>query len=243
MTPDLEAERSRPREIVEVNEVSTISILMNSIKHDVQRVVYVSSGAVYEEDDQRTYAMNEDSPLHNGDRIYALSKISAERMCRWAHAHFGLDVRIVRLGTVYGPYERPTFSRQRMSHAYTAVHAALAGESLRSNAAHSRQNWVHARDIGKAIQLILEAKTLHHDTYNISGESVSMTRLAQAVVAAVPGTEVEWVEQEEQANLPVPADRFRSSMDNSRLWRDTGFQPSYTIETGIKQYVETVKDA
>jgi nucleoside-diphosphate-sugar epimerase len=242
ITPNLQAERERPRLVVEVNEVSTISMLQAASRSEVQRFIYVSSGAVYEENNPAAYVYDEDALLHNGDRIYGLSKIAAEKLCRWAHAHYGIDVRMTRLGTVYGPFERPTSARQNMSSARQATGLALAGETLRCTAPHIRQNWIHARDIAKGLLLLLEAPDLQHDTYNVVGEAVSQERLINAVVAAVPGTKVEWVRNEDEANVPMSGSRNRAALDNRRLWQDTGFQPSFTIETGILDYVTWQRD-
>ncbi len=66
--------------------------------------------------------------------------------------------------------------------------------------------------------------------------------MIKAVEAAVPGTQVEWVEHEEDANVPLSADSGRITFDNSRIWRETDFEPLYRIETGIEQYVEWLRE-
>ncbi len=81
--------------------------------------------------------------------MYPLSKITAERLCHWAVEHYGIDVRIVRPGTVYGPYERPTGARINMSTPHQAAHLALAGETLKPNAPHISQSFIHAMDVAR----------------------------------------------------------------------------------------------
>jgi nucleoside-diphosphate-sugar epimerase len=237
ITPTLEMERADPRLILDVNSASTISLLQAAAAHGVERFIYFSSVSVYERRDATDYVVDEDGPLHRGDRMYPLSKITGERLCHWAQAHHGLDVRIVRPGTVYGPYERPTGARQSMSSAFLAADLALRGETLRPNAPHMTQSWIHAADVAKGVRLLLTTTDLPYDTFNLSGEPVPQARLIAAVVAAVPGAHVEWVASEAEANIPLSADSGRLTFDNRRLWRATGFEPTYRIETGIEQYV------
>jgi nucleoside-diphosphate-sugar epimerase len=243
ITPTLEMERADPRQILDVNSASTISLLQAAAKHGVERFIYFSSVSVYERRDATSYVVDEDGPLHRGDRMYPLSKITGERLCHWAQAHYGLDVRIVRPGTVYGPYERPTGARQSMSSACLAADLALRGETLKPNAPHVTQSWIHAADVAKGVRLLLTTPELPHDTFNLAGEPVPQARLIAAVAAAIPGTNVEWVASEAEANIPLSADSGRLTFDNRRLWRATGFEPTYRIETGIEQYVGWLRAA
>ncbi len=226
ITPGLEMERADPRLVLDVNAASTISLLQIAAQHDVERFLYFSSVSVYERRDATTYTLDEDGPLHRGDRMYPLSKITAERLCHWAVEHYGIDVRIVRPGTVYGPYERPTGARINMSTPHQAAHLALAGETLKPNAPHISQSFIHAGDVARGARHVLTATDLKHDTFNLTGEPVSQERMIKAVVAAVPETQVEWVEREADANVPLSADSGRIAFDNSRIWRETGFQPA-----------------
>ena len=241
ITPSLEMERADPRLVLDVNAASTISLLHLAAQHGVERFVYFSSISVYERRDAPSYVVDEDGPLHRGDRMYPLSKITAERLCHWAVEHYGIDVRIVRPGTVYGPYERPTFARKNMSSPCLGAHLALAGEVLKPNAPQVSQCFIHAMDVAKGVRLILTTPELAHDTFNLAGEPVPQERMIKAIVAAVPGARVEWVATEADANIPLSAGSGQITFDNSRIWRETGFQPTYRIETGIEQYVEWLR--
>ncbi len=243
ITPSLEMERADPRLVLDVNAASTITLLQLAARHGVERFVYFSSVSVYERRDAPSFVVDEDGPLHRGDRMYPLSKITAERLCHWAVEHYGIDVRIVRPGTVYGPYERPTFARKNMSSPCLGAHLALEGETLKPNAPHITQCFIHAMDVAKGVRLVLTTPELAHDTFNLAGEPVPQERMIKAVVAAVPGTKVEWVASEEEANIPLSAGSGQIAFDNSRIWRETGYQPTYRIETGIEQYVAWLKDA
>ncbi|HET7036256.1 MAG TPA: NAD(P)-dependent oxidoreductase [Thermomicrobiaceae bacterium] len=240
ITPTREMEEAQPRQIVEVNELSLISVLESSARHGVRRVVSFSSEAAYDQREPRPEPLSEDAPLYGGDRLYSLTKIAGEALARWARAHYGLDVRIVRPGTVYGPYERPTGARQSMSGPYRAAHLALSGETLRPNAPDIVVSYVHARDVATGVLAVLRTGELAHEVYNLADEPASQRQMIEAVAREVSGTRVEWVAQPEQANIPLP-DRPRTPISNQRLQADTPWRPAYTIDSGIAQYVEWLR--
>lgn len=235
ITPTPELERQEPRRISEINAGATLSLLVESAQQGVQRFVFLSSAAVYAPDPSDRH-LTEDAPLRERGGLYALTKIAAERYCRWATDMHGLDTRIVRLGPVYGPWERPTTSRGRMSPVWDAIQVALRGEPLRCNGPWESRDFIHARDAARAVAHVLAADRLAHDTYNAAGEDVFVERMLQAVAANVPGTTLEWVTEEAQANVPI-ALPVRGPLDSSRLQRDTGFAPQYTLEQGVRETV------
>lgn len=240
ITPTREVEEEQPRRIVEVNELSLISVLHAAARHGVRRVVSFSSEAAYDQRRPSGQSLDEDAPLYGGERLYALTKIAGEALAHWARAHYGLDVRVVRPGSVYGPYERPTGAREAMSAPYRAAQLALAGESLRANAPDLVFSYVHAHDVATGVLTVLETDDLAHDVYNLAGEPASQRQLLQAVAAAVPGTRVEWVARREDANLPV-VDVPRSALSNRRLQADSDWRPAYDIAGGMRQYIDWLR--
>jgi UDP-glucose 4-epimerase/UDP-glucuronate 4-epimerase len=153
-----------------------------------------------------------------------------------------LDTRVVRLGPVYGPFERPTGSRRTMSAVHIALELALAGQPLRCLAPQHSRDWIHGRDAARAMIALLRSATLSHGVYNLGGEAIAMERLLRAVAAAVPGSTVEWVDRPEAANVPSnrDPDAFRN-MDTGRLRRDVGFQQSIGIDEGIRETADWLR--
>jgi nucleoside-diphosphate-sugar epimerase len=236
ITPTAEMEVEHPATIVETNELSTLTLLTISARLGVTRFLFLSSGAVYSESDDAG-SITEESTLRDAGGLYALTKIAGERLCRWATERYGIDTRVVRPGSIYGPFERPTSSRRNMSLVYRAVRLALDGDVLVCNAPESLQGWIHARDAVLAVRLILHSPSLRHRTYNIAGPGVRIEQLIGGVAAAIPATRVAWVDRAEDANLPIAsAGRYRG-MSIARLEQDTGFAPRFSIEAGIRDYV------
>jgi UDP-glucose 4-epimerase len=237
VTPSPEQERAEPWSIVVTNELSTLAVLTTCANQTVERVIYVSSAAVYEGAiEPRPPRTDESAPLVDPGSLYAITKIASERLCRWAAARFGIDIRSIRPTNVYGPYERPTTSRQVMSSIYLALHLALAGAPLRANGRSVIRDWVHASDVAGAIVDLLDGQCLNYDTYNVTGEAVTTERLLQAVVAVIPGTTVDWVQSASVANVPVFSEQVPAPLSIDRLRADVGFAPRYSLVEGVSAY-------
>jgi len=78
----------------------TQNVLEIALRHQVRRLVYVSSTEVY---GGRDGEIDETSPCESGYSPYADSKIRAESLC-WEYQGRGLSVTVVRPPIVYGPF-------------------------------------------------------------------------------------------------------------------------------------------
>lgn len=242
VTPDADTERVRADRVVATNVAGTAAVLTAAARHGVERVVVFSSAAVYGPAES-TEPVEEDSALCSACSLYAVTKLASEHLCRWARQQLGVDVRSLRLGPVYGAFERPTRSRTTMSLVYQAVHLALAGTPLRSNAPAAIRDWIHGRDVASAVAALAATPALRHDVYNLAGPAVTVAELLDIVAAVLPGTQVQWVDSPAAANLPIPTTAIRGPLSTRRLQQDTGFRPAITIERGIRAYVAALRAA
>ncbi|MHA1280445.1 MAG: NAD-dependent epimerase/dehydratase family protein [Candidatus Helarchaeota archaeon] len=87
---------------LEVNTKGTLQVLEYCRKYDVP-LIYVSSGSVY--GNPTVFPTPEDYPC-KPESPYGVSKWFAEEYCRLYHRMYGLDVKIVRPSSVYGPNQR-----------------------------------------------------------------------------------------------------------------------------------------
>lgn len=237
VTPSSDQQRAEPRAILVTNELSTIAVLTACADQAVERVIYVSSAAVYDGAvSPRPPRTDETAPLIDTGSLYAITKSASERLCRWATLQYGIDVRSIRPTNVYGPYERPTSSRRTMSSIYLALHLALDGTPLRANGRSVIRDWVHVSDVAHAIIHLLAAPRLDHHTYNVTGEAVTTEQLLTAAVAAVPGATVDWVESVSNANVPVFSEQVPAPLSVERLKADIGFAPRYSVDEGVNAY-------
>jgi len=110
--------------------------------------------------------------------VYALNKFCQERLCLVIGKAYGIPTAALRFFNVYGP-------RQALSNPYTGVLAIFAARLLNGRTPMvfedglQRRDFVHVQDVAEACRLALESG---HDgeAFNIgSGQSRSITSVAQ----------------------------------------------------------------
>ena len=149
----------------------------------------------------------------------------------------GLEVVFLRLNGVWGPaYQSMVNLPSRLVHAAVGgVPGPLAGR-MPDPLADDMVPSAHVKDCARAIQILQAADRLEHRVYNIaSGAPVHGADFVAAVCQAVPGADV--------ALKPGRGPNYRSDayLDISRLSNETGFEPAYTVESGIADYVEWLR--
>lgn len=238
-----EAEREDPAGFVDVNLGGTVNVLEAARQVGAERVVLISSSAVYGAPADPGRLIREGDPLQIGG-IYTICKQAGEELCRRYGELYGLSAVAGRLGTAYGPMERPTGSRSTMSQVYALVHAALEGQALRIYGADRLRDVCHIDDVTEAFCGLALAGRLSHTVYNVSaGTAHSLRAIAAAVAGLLPGAEWIPAATPAEADLVVRPPSERGPMDLSRLRADLGFAPRYTLEGGLAAYLAWLRSA
>ena len=110
-------ETERSRDIVNINIEGTVNLLDLAAASNLKRFLYVSSEAVYGDPPAGVALVHEDAPLHPRN-LYAISKHTSEQLTRRYGELHGFQTASVRLSYPYGPMERVTGHRGRMSLIY-----------------------------------------------------------------------------------------------------------------------------
>ncbi len=171
-----------PRDYNTTNVGGTVSLMEAVRDVGVQRVVFVSSGAVYGEQGQQ--------PLHEGlppqpGSPYAVSKLAAEYYVRTIGQLVGVTTLSLRVFNAYGPGQplpavhAPVIPR--------FLHQAQSGGSLViSGDGRQTRDYVYVDDVVDALVAAMAAEPPANGVINIgSGQSTSVRELASAVAAAV----------------------------------------------------------
>lgn len=92
--------QSRPGLAVSVNTAGTANVLEAARKANVRRVVFSSTSAIYENNEE--FPCKEEDKV-NPDIIYSVSKLTAEKICHSFRKLYDMDIVILRYFNVYGP--------------------------------------------------------------------------------------------------------------------------------------------
>lgn len=241
ITPTPEMERDHSRTVVNVNLMGTVNVLEAARQTGVRRIAYISSAAVYAETPEDA-AITEDHPTRPWG-LYAICKDASERLCAYYNELHGLETVALRVGWVYGPMERTMkHSRHNLSIVQQAVDLALRGEEIRVLHLEPVRDWIHADDLGRAVLILLEQPQLRSTVYNLSGgRGISHRELLDTLARVLP-LRYRQVDNETETNIPPGATRPRRGPAGiMRLQGDTGYEPVFDLEAGLRDYVSWVR--
>ncbi len=189
--------------IIKTNHAGTTALANAAMAAGVKRFVFVSTGNVYGSG-YRHPAKEDDLVDINDPRAYSSSKIAAEKELILMHKNKGFDVRVLRLGFVYGDKD-PHIEE---------IIPLLKRMKLHSG---SRMHMVHHLDVEQALTLLLNTEGLNGEIFNVVDDApISLYELADSVGKLADAFD------SEEGPLNDP---FAGILDVSKLRSKTGFRP------------------
>jgi nucleoside-diphosphate-sugar epimerase len=189
--------------IIKTNHSGTAALANASIAAGVKRFVFTSTGNVYGSDNQRP-SKEDDFVDINDPRAYSSSKIAAEKELIELHKSKGFDVRVLRLGFVYGDKDPhiqeiiPVLKKWRRHSGY-------------------RMHMVHHLDVAQALTILLHTDGLNGEIFNLADDApISLYELVDSFGLAA--------DTFDPAEGPL-AKPFEGIMDISKLRNRTSFRP------------------
>ncbi|MBS1871183.1 MAG: NAD(P)-dependent oxidoreductase [Actinobacteria bacterium] len=228
---DLKVAADNPIATVSANALGTAQVLEASRQMGVERVVCVSSEAVYGIVEQ-TAAMDESTPFAPIS-VYGASKAAGELLASVYRRRYGMDVVCVRLAEVYGP------GLQMAQSVCDMVAAAVAEQAcVLDGPRDQRVGLIHVDDVAAAVRGALEAATLPRPAYHVSdGVPHTLGTIAEAVAERLPSAEVSF------ASFPNPRRLSQPPWDVSAARADLGFTPAWTLEDALPALIEAAREA
>lgn len=211
----------------------TLMDVLREVDFDFERVVYTSSSMVYgdfpQTDDGEIIPAAEDddcSPVG----LYGGMKLSGEHVTRSYSHRFDFPHTIIRPSAVYGP----TDCNRRVTEIFLTN--ALNGDRLRlDNGGYHKLDFTYVKDLARGFLLATEHKEAAGETFNMTrGEGRSIRELAEVVCDLVPGTET--YEYETEVFRPN-----RGALDISKARDLLGYDPEYSLEEGMAEYLDFVQ--
>jgi nucleoside-diphosphate-sugar epimerase len=188
--------------IIKTNHAGTVALAAASIAAGVKRFIFTSTGLVYGWG-YRHPARENDPVNMNDPSAYPSSKIAAERALISLHKNKGFDVRILRLGFVYGD-EDPH------------IEEIIPFLKRMNRHSGSRMHMVHHLDVTQALSILLHTDGLDGEIFNLADDApITLYELADSVGGAD-------IFDQDEGPLTDP---FDGIMDISKLRNMTSFRP------------------
>lgn len=194
ITPDMDREREDADTVIDVNVAGSCRLMSAAGKIGAKRIVYLSSISAYGSAAPTVDGrFCEARSLPQPETLYGISKHAAESAMRRLAYLNGLDLRIIRLGPLFGPWEHATDARGLLSPHHQIAMQARAGERCLLPRAVPA-DWLYSRDAATRIADVLLAETTAPQLFNLGGGDVT--------------TLIDWCE-----TLGQQIDDFRFSID------------------------------
>lgn len=218
-----------PRHTFEVNTLGTLNILDAALENDIQLVVYASTSEVY--GSAKYVPMDEDHPL-NPASPYAASKAAADRLCFSYYNTYKLPVVVVRCFNTYGPRQKdsgyaaaiPKFIRKSLS----GLPPVIYGDGKQT------RDYMYVKDAVNAYKLVLKSyenvlgKVINFGT----GKEITILKLANSILSLCKNN-IKPIHVAQRSG-----EVKRLCADISLAKKELGFAPKYTIESGLKEFLE-----
>jgi nucleoside-diphosphate-sugar epimerase len=189
--------------IIKTNHAGTVALANASFAAGVKRFIFTSTGNVYGSENQRP-AKEDDLLNINDPRAYSSSKIAAENELISLHKRTGFDVRVLRLGFVYGDRD---------------PHIEEIIPVMKKWKRHSgyRMHMVHHLDVAQALTILLHTDGLNGEIFNLADDApISLYELVDSFGLAADTFDPT------EGPLAKP---FEGIMDISKLRNKTSFRP------------------
>ena len=236
-----------PQAYIESNIVGFTNILEACRHGGVGHLVYASSSSVYGSNRKLPFSV-EDSVDHPVS-LYAATKKANELMAHTYSHLFGLPTTGLRFFTVYGPWGRPDMAL------FLFTRNILAGRPIDvfNHGRHTR-DFTYIDDIVEGVIRTLDrvpAPDPEYDPMHPNPGSSSAPYRVYNIGNSAPVPLLRYIEvleeclgrKAEMNLLPLqPGDVPDTASDVEALRRDTGYQPSTPIETGIRNFVDWYRD-
>ncbi len=232
-------EMAAPETISSVNVGGAIALMKAMARRKPRRVVHVSSVAVYGFADPGpagTYAAGRSWPRPAS--LYGITKLAGEQVALRLGEVCGLDIRVVRLGAVFGPWEYETDVRDAMSPHLQMITAADAGEpSVLPRA--MRNDWIYVRDAAEGIVRMLGAADGGGERiFDLGGGAITdLLQWGEALKPYRPYLSCRVAGPGETPTVLYNLPRDRAPLDNLAIGRATGFRPRFELAAAAKDYV------
>jgi UDP-glucuronate 4-epimerase len=234
---------TNPLAYMDSNIIGFAHILEGCRHHGVQHLVYASSSSVYGANTAMPFSIhdNVDHPLS----LYAASKKANELMAHTYSHLFNLPTTGLRFFTVYGPWSRPDMAMIKFAK------AIQAGEPIDVfNHGHHRRDFTYIDDIVEGVIRALDRPATPNPDWNGDAPDAASSNAPWRLYnigSNNPVNLLDYITELENALgkkaiknlLPMqPGDVPDTYADVTDLIHDLGYQPSTSIEVGIKKFTQ-----
>ena len=222
---------ANPVEAVKINCNGTANVFHAAHAQRVRRLVYASSVAVY------GTRMSLDDEEHNEETpavpntLYGAAKLFIEQLADVYHRQYGLDVVGLRPVSVFGLGRGQRYMSPQQ-HFMVRPEIAAKGKPIKMPPNETMIDWSYVKDAAKAWSCALNSPSPQHRVFNMAAERRPVGDYTAHAKKLLPNAAIE-VNDEIEVSLHL--------VSGERLRHELNFQPAFTLEEGLEDYLEEAK--
>jgi len=222
-----------PKAYIETNITGTYNVLQSARELNLEQILITSTSETY--GTAQYVPIDENHPLV-GQSPYSASKISADQISVSYFRSFNLPVKIVRPFNTYGTRQS---SRAIIP---TIITQILSGkETIEVGNLHPTRDLTFVKDTVKGFYEIFKTDNLIGEVTNIGMKSEISVKDLITLISTIIGKNVNVRESEDRIR-PKMSEVERLFCDNSKILKNTGWKPDYTLEKGISETIDWIKE-
>ena len=204
-----------------------INVCESAKKHQVERVVYISSSMVYGDFEDQVLEDHDCKPIGQ----YGIMKLTGEDLVKDYHRRGCFDYCVVRPSAVYGPLD----VEDRVVAKFML--AAMRGQPLQVNGAEETLDFTYVDDAADGIVATATRIMSANKTFNIArSHSVTLLEAAQLVLRIVGRGTIKT--RDKDADFPS-----RGTLCIDRAKTILGYDPKVNVEEGFENYYKWLNES
>jgi NAD dependent epimerase/dehydratase len=221
-----------PRSYVRTNVEGTLNVLEAARRYEVTRVVHTSTSEVY--GTALRVPIGEDHPLQ-GQSPYSASKIGADKLAESYHRSFGTPVMTLRPFNTFGP--------RQSARAFipTIISQALSRDEVRLGSLTPERDMTFVSDTVAGFMAAALTPGIEGMTINLgTGETHTVGWFAQRLLTLMNSKAS--IAQDQQRMRPERSEVLKLVSDNTLAREAMNWTPRVTLDEGLRQTIEFVRD-
>lgn len=213
-----------------INHLGTVNVAQAFFKKGIRRVIFPSTGLVYGSSSKDHFL--ETDPVSPAG-VYAETKLAAESALKTFSQESEISCIVARLGNIYGADASP--------HSVCAIllRQALQKEPLNVQTLRPIRDFIYVQDIAAGLMRLADYQPRNRfDLFNLStGIATSIEQLAKTICHLTGHNPKIQVNHPDFEGTPP-----RLILDASKMTRELGWSVSWSLESGLRETIQQIKN-
>lgn len=222
-----------PMAYVRTNVEGTVNVLEACRTHDVQKIIHTSTSETY---GTALYVPIDEKHPMQGQSPYSASKIGADKMAESFYKSFNMPIATLRPFNTYGPRQS---ARAVIP---TIISQILAGKKeIKLGSLTPTRDFNFVKDTAEAFVKVAQSDNTIGEVINAgSNYEITIGDTVKKIIDII-GSDVKIICDEDRIR-PEKSEVNRLWADNTKIKELTGWAPNYTIDQGLAETVEWIKN-